>query len=440
MELLRRAGGQLLTITCSTRRAWSSERLEYILNHCVGQVATAVLPATTALITPSFAREATYLETLTFFGPSMLLDPSAAESEQPVPPYDFPALRHLRTVSTFPGPITHLCPSTLTSLVLRASQKYFNPTDAAYPSHILARALLHTPFLEVLVVDLHEYTDTVTVAPALPYLRQLSIRGLANPCVALYRALQVPRSTRLELECTELGGVAMEEVSQAIVAALADQSIIDGSRFEPVVAFAVQGSGSLCGVHGWRSPALAASELDDRPADVVVRISTRCLRRDVLALMTAIPLPQPRVLRLQTVSVLNGRPDASALASLPSLKTVVLRDVAPYVACDVVAATPADELHLCDIEFRDARLPTPTPGRPGADSCALSSSSRPPSAVTDPAGGGTVRDFAAACARRAPRLARLCLAKVRGVSEADAALLRGVVGALVWDEHGCRRT
>ena len=363
-ELLGRAGDRLLTLTCSADRAYDSDRLKYLFPYCIRQVATVVLPTTAAtLITPFLAQEAVHLETMTLVGPSVTTHYLATEIAQFDTPYNFPALKHIKTVSPLPGPITRLFSSTLTSLILRYPREdddLFEEPPWSYRSHLLAAALVHTPHLEFLSVDLYDFTELVTSTPALPNLRQLSIRGEAIPCVEFYRVLQIPCNTRLEIDCLPLttdpyfSSIEEWEAPEAIIAAAKYQPLIVRSRFEPIAAFSIRASGSIYYFDGWRSP-LVASDLDAQQPDVVVNIPTLCSYANVLTLMSAIPLPCPQILRLQTYPFGLGAGGSAkvalSLAALPSLKTIILRNAPPHAACRIVAVTSASEVRLHGVDF-----------------------------------------------------------------------------------------
>ena len=444
-ELLRRAGDQLLTVTCSTYRARNIQRVRYVFNKCRDQISRAIFPTTIHLITPTYAQNAAHLETLIFFGPEVGMVPLDYEIEywnaDVDGPFPFQALKHLRTTSYLPGPICCLFASTLTSLVLRCPRERDDASEDApwsYESDQLAAALLHTPLLEILSIDVYELMEAVTFTPALPNLRQLNIRGSLTPCIALYLALRIPRNTCLELDCQPCYNAPLEEAPQAIAAAATNQSLIDSSRFEPVVAFSIDGSGSCYELRGWRSSSIVVDDLNIQPPDVRVKIPAWCDRDDVRVLMSAIPLPGPRLFHLEVYPWVQANWTASetalALAALPSLQTVFLQMAPPHALCRIAAATPARELQIQDVEFsRGAHDDRKCAERKGVRSFVLQTPTL--TAAVDFGVDGTVQSFVDACAGRSSRLEWLSLAKMRRFGEADAARLRGVVGELVWDGH-----
>lgn len=355
MEMLRRSGDQPLTVTCEWRRELAGS-LRDIISHFVSRISIAVLPMALDLFTPTLAQNAANLERLIFVTPDTLGNPA---TEFDGIPYNFPSLKYLRTVAVLSDSFAHLFSRTLTSLELRYHWEELDwrqEPNWAHPSDVLADALMHTPLLEILRVDVYEWTDPVTAAPILPNLRQLDIRGAVLPCVALYQALQIPRNTRIQLDCKaseETHVASPDEAIQAIASALTDQSVIDGSKLEPAVAFAFGGNTCEYQLRGWRSPLLVDGSLNDDHADVLIILPIRCTRDAVMTLLTAIPLPRPEILRLGPFPFTESDArTALTLPTLPSLKTVTVKAVTSHVACSVVASTPASDVYFHDMEFR----------------------------------------------------------------------------------------
>ncbi|KIP01478.1 hypothetical protein PHLGIDRAFT_123321, partial [Phlebiopsis gigantea 11061_1 CR5-6] len=199
-EMLKRAGEQPIAVTLGHHTERSFAALDYILKYYAERITALVIPALPDLITASHAARASRLKSLVFIGPGRFLQ-IGNDAAHPQVPLEFPVLEHLRTIPPLCSSFAHLIARTLTSLILRHPRASLEDSYV-HPPHVLAQALVHTPRLEVLSVDVGSCTEHVTTAPRLPRLRRLALRGRIDACMPLYLALHVPRDTQLDLDCT----------------------------------------------------------------------------------------------------------------------------------------------------------------------------------------------------------------------------------------------
>ena len=163
-EMLRRVGTLPITVTLWRPTEQTFTSLEQVLEDRAENVASLVVPATRDLMRPSQAARASCLESLVFIEPSIFYQGRNAAGPFTTQ-LEFPVLKHLRIVPIFCGPFTHYVSRTLTSVVLRNPPSEFDDIYA-HPPHILAQALVHTPCLEVLDVDIGLVGDVGGVAAA----------------------------------------------------------------------------------------------------------------------------------------------------------------------------------------------------------------------------------------------------------------------------------
>lgn len=365
-EMFRRAGNDVpLTVTFPLDRDDYPPELyvsigiarAFIATH-IARIDTLVVPAISDLFSRTQAVQAVQLQTLIFVEPSdaAFIDVSGPEKV----PFPFPSLRRLHTTAQLCNPLTHLFAPTLRELVLRYhridSDDLNDMPDYVIPLDDLTRALRHLPLLQVLDVDLFDNDQSSPVEVALPHLHMLCLVGMAAVCAALFRALTIPRHSRMELRCLDksIGEADAAEVIPRLLACVAsDPAMVDVSRFEHPPTVSVMLKNFSWKISTWRDRQ-DPLEVGTSP-DVVVMLPMHANGQDVLAILAACPLHDAEIVYMGTLGWYLGPATVDlgrALAALPRLRKLVLDMWIPYFAWDLVARTTATEIVFVNTAFR----------------------------------------------------------------------------------------
>ena len=371
-EVLQRSKDKSLTLTSACPTQYQDYLVTEIFAQNIHRISVAVLPALPNSISEAQVRSASQLETLIFVEACEPMAVIANHGHGIAAPYQFPILKHLETVPAIWESFARFFSSSLTSLILRyprADHVLDDLPPYAHSSRELALALRHTPLLEVLDVDVGEDTNAVSIKALLPRLRRLGIRGATECCAALFNALQIPSGTQIKFDCKNSIGADIVELSDATCAifeAIDPFTAGKGSTLRPILSLSIISTRNEYRLRGWRS----VQRLEESPhrvahPDVIINLPVRSLADNVSALLLAMPLPQPYVVRLGSLPLLNIEEGTSqsdiieAVAALPNLSALIMDRLAAHLVCQLIKSvqSPSLRIFLSGVRFRDA-MPT----------------------------------------------------------------------------------
>lgn len=356
LDMVDRAAGLPLTVTADyshcTLHAFKRRftTLQTLLETHAEQIAVLIMPFDLQLLTPSFAAKADQLRSLAFIEPTSY-HTSTSEGQ-----LAFASLEQVDFIAPLRQPVvSYLCVGTLRTLTLLnkgagTAQRFTTLAE-------LTRALVHSPLLEYLIVELGDHMDDEPpVTVELQHLRKLHLMSTSGVCGAFLRLVKVPPTAQMSLRCDTLNefeglgdwwGLELSTVPEVIQGMVSSPSAVSAARFEHVLSLDVTFDGHTFTFKAWRAELPLLYPHNDPTPDAELRISMLSTVGEIRELFSTMPFRDVRVLRqgsmLRSVASFNT---ARALCLLPQLQHVTFYCLHPQLQCELLGATPAQSVAL----------------------------------------------------------------------------------------------
>ena len=321
--------------------------LRQLLETSPAQVATLVVPlAVLSHLVPSIAVGAAQLRSLLFIEPN---HPTfEAQSQAPA---DLVALERMECIVPLWRPlVSHVRGPLLKTLIITHGSSRTHLGQYFTTLAELTRALVRSPQLEHLDVELDDRMADLPMAVELPKLRVLRLRTSTSVCVAFLRYVTAPRRAQVSMRCELRGDLTnweawdLSPIPKAIRETVASSHAVNTSRFEQVVSIKITFIGCTFIFEGWRAQLHPSFQQNTPAPDVEIRISMPSALEDVLEVFSTMPFRDAQVLWQGFMQHrADGTPydTARALCTLPQLRHVTLDVLEPAFNCELLDVTPA---------------------------------------------------------------------------------------------------